>query len=171
MSDAPPRARTLAAALLVAAALLLGAAGCGSSSDSSSDTGTTSATGGGTAPAGSDVADQELAEELLRLLQAEDAAGLEAFLSPALILQRADGTHLGKEAYLANPAVVDEYQVTDVVGTRTGDTRAIRSTVVVTEAIDGQPVTKDPVPRLSTFAWDGTRWQLVAHANFAATGR
>lgn len=114
-----------------------------------------------------DATDMELATEFVRLLK-EDVAGLDAFLAPDFLLQRSDGSYLGKEAYLRNPARVDDYVVTDVVGRRVGNVRVIRSTLAVLESIDGVWVSSDPMPRLSTFIWNGERWQLLAHANFVA---
>ena len=117
---------------------------------------------------GPNPSDKRLASEFLRLLQAKDAAGLRAFLSPAFLLQRADGTWLGKEAYLANPAVVESYTVSEVDGTRTKNVRVIRYTVQTRQTIDGQQVSADPVPRISTYVKRKRTWQLVAHANFNA---
>jgi Domain of unknown function (DUF4440) len=92
---------------------------------------------------------------------------LKAFLSPAFLLQRSDGTFLNKEQYLANPSVVDSYRVTNVHGTRTGDVRVVRYTAQTDQMIDGKQITGDPVPRLSTFVRVGKTWQIVSHANFS----
>ena len=46
--------------------------------------------------------------------------------------------------------------------------RVIRYTLAATIEIDGQPISQEPVPRLSAFVWRGGAWRLVAHANFAA---
>jgi hypothetical protein len=115
--------------------------------------------------------DQVLASEFLRLLQARDMTGLERFLANAFLLQRPDGTHLTKTEYLANPATVGGFSLSDVVGTRSGNVRVIRYTVTALETIDGQTVTRDPVSRLSTYVWRGGGWRLVGHANFTAVPR
>lgn len=112
--------------------------------------------------------DRQLATEFLRLLKARDMPGLKAFLSPAFLLQRPDGSWLTKSQYLANPSQVSAYRVTDVHGTRTGDVRVVRYTAQTDQTIDGKQVTGDPVPRLSTFVKAGRSWQIVAHANFTA---
>lgn len=117
-----------------------------------------------TAPA--QVTDEELISEFFELLQAQDLEGLEEYLSPAFQLQRSDGSHATKEEYLENPAVVEDFDIVEVEGTRVGDVRVIRSSFIAIETIDGQPVSTDPAPRLSTFVWNGERWQIVAHANF-----
>ena len=115
--------------------------------------------------------DHVLASEFLRLLQAKNSTGLRRFLANAFLLQRPDGTYLNKTQYLANPAGVEGYMVSDVVGTRSGKVRVIRYTVTAMETIDGQAVTRDPVSRLSTCVWRGGGWRLISHANFTAVPR
>jgi hypothetical protein len=117
---------------------------------------------------GPNPSDKRLASEFLRLLHAKDTAGLKSFLSPAFLLQRPDGTWLTKSQYLASPAVIESYTVTDVHGTRTGDVRVIRYTVQTKQTVDGQLLSADPVPRLSTYVMVKKSWQIVAHANFNA---
>jgi hypothetical protein len=114
------------------------------------------------------VSDAVLAGEFLRILKAKDQTALARFLSPDFLLQRPDGTYLTRDGYLANPARVDDYALSDVVGTRTGDVRVIRYTVTATQFIDGRQVQQDPVPRISTYVWRGGAWRIVAHANFSA---
>lgn len=116
---------------------------------------------------GPNPSNRQLASEFLRLLQAKDMPGLRAFLSPAFILQRADGTFLTKKQYLADPSQVTSFKVTDVHGTRTGDVRVIRYTAQTDQTIDGKKITGAPVPRLSTFVKVRRTWQIVAHANFS----
>lgn len=112
--------------------------------------------------------DKRLASEFLRLLQASDQAGLRSFLDPAFLLQRPDGTWLTRRQYLRNPAVIESYSVSDVHGTRTGDVRVIRYTVQTRQTVDGQVLSQDPVPRLSTYVRSGGAWRLISHANFNA---
>lgn len=112
--------------------------------------------------------DTQLANEFLRLLKAGDTKDLARFLDPAFLLQRADGTYIRKAEYLRNPAVVNGYTVTDVFGTRHGNVRVVRYTVVTDQLINGQKVTADPVSRLSTFVRHGKTWRLISHANFVA---
>jgi hypothetical protein len=112
--------------------------------------------------------DQVLANEFLRILKAKDQTALARFLSPQLLLQRPDGSYYTRDQYLLNPARVDDYSLTNVVGTRTGNVRVIRYTVTAVQFLNGQQVTQDPVPRISTYVYRGGAWRLVAHANFAA---
>jgi hypothetical protein len=114
------------------------------------------------------VSDTVLASEFLRILEAKDRTALARFLAPQFLLQRPDGGHLTRDEYLRNPARVDAFTLSHVVGTRTGDVRVIRYTVDATQFIDGQQVTQDPVSRISTYVWRGGAWRIVAHANFAA---
>jgi hypothetical protein len=93
---------------------------------------------------------------------------LRAFLSPAFLIQRADGSWLTKAQSLEAPAKIESYTVSEVHGTRTGDTRVVRYTVQTMQTIDGQPFSADPVPRLSTFVKRRGAWRLVSHANFNA---
>jgi len=113
-----------------------------------------------------DASDEELAAEFCRLLKEKDVAGLEAFLSPHFLLQRSDGHFMTKEDYIKAPARIDDFVVTDVVGQRVDNVRVIRYMLSAMEAIDGVWLTKDPMPRISTFHWNGERWQLLSHANF-----
>src|SRR3954454_7219201 len=111
---------------------------------------------------------RQLATEFLRILHAKDTKALKAWLSPAFLLQRADGSWLTKAEYLKNPAVIESYKVTDIHGTRTGDVRVLRYTVTTKQTVDGVLQSQDPVPRLSTYIKVGKTWQIVSHANFNA---
>ncbi len=113
--------------------------------------------------------DAQLANEFPRLLKAKDMRGLAKFLDPAFLLQRANGTYLTKARYLRNPAVVNDYTISDVFGTRHGNVRVVRYTLVTDSIINGQKVTADPAPRLSTYVRHGRSWRLIAHANFIAS--
>ena len=129
----------------------------------------------GTAPAaarlGPNPTNRQLASEIFRLLKAKDMAGLRAFLSPAFLLQRADGSWMTREQYLKNPAVIESYKVTDIHGTRTGDVRVLRYTVTTKQTVNGVLQSQDPVPRLSTYIKVGNTWQIVSHANFNAPAK
>ena len=114
------------------------------------------------------VSDTVLASEFLRILKANDQTALARFLSPQFLLQRPDGSYITRDQYLLNPSRVEDYNVTDVVGTRTGNVRVIRYTVNTTQFQNDQQITQDPVPRISTYIWRGGAWRIVAHANFAS---
>ncbi len=105
------------------------------------------------------------AEEFFSLLQRGDIEGLDAFLAPAFQIARADGSTADKEAYLANPAEVGAYRLSDFFVTESGDALVARYTVTVRERIDTQLYTSDPRQRLSVFVRDGDDQTLLAHAN------
>jgi hypothetical protein len=112
------------------------------------------------------VTGSRLAERFLGLLKAKDVAGLTRFLAPNFQLQRADGSGDTKGAYLGKLPTVNEFVVTDAVGTQSGDSLVVRYLANVEGMINGKAYRPGPAPRLSTFRWDGRRWQLTSHANF-----
>jgi len=109
---------------------------------------------------------QPLATKLFQLLHDKDTAGLEAFLSPAFTLQRADGSSADKAAFIQRPADVVEFTISALAATQTGNVIVARYMADVVGTASGRPYTPGPAPRLSVFVWDGSDWQLVAHANF-----
>jgi len=117
---------------------------------------------------GKDPSDTQLASEFLRVLQTKSQAQLAAFLHPAFLLQRPDGSYLTKAQYLKNPSVVESFKIKDVHGTRSGNVRVIRYTAITKQTIDGKQITNEPVPRLSTYVRNAKGvWQIIAHANFS----
>lgn len=107
-----------------------------------------------------------LVNNFFTLLQHKDRAGLQRFLSPAFQVQRADGSSAEKREYLANLATINNFQLTKVRATQAGATLVVRYLATVEGLVNGKPYKPGPAPRLSVFAWSGTRWQLAAHANF-----
>ncbi len=96
-----------------------------------------------------------------------DAGELQAILAPEFQIQRADGTGLDKAEYVDGGAAnLSSFEATDLVATRDGDIMVVRYTLLVSETIDGEPM-QATAPRLTVFRWDGERWLVVAHANFA----
>ena len=108
----------------------------------------------------------ELVEKFFNLLKDQNAKGLEKFLSPAFQIQRADGSFLTKDEYLANPAKVESFEITNLQATKAGNVIVVRYDVIADVTIDGQQQSMDPAPRLSVFAKGKKGYQLVAHANF-----
>ena len=116
--------------------------------------------------ADANVAGARLVDDFFKLLQHKDAAGLQRFLAPAFQVQRADGSAASKDAYLAALPTVTAYVITNLVATQTGGVIVVRYLATATGLVNGKPYTPGPAPRLSVFAWTGSRWQLAAHANF-----
>jgi hypothetical protein len=100
------------------------------------------------------------------LIQKKDATGLDAFLSPAFQVQRADGTASGKAEYLRKLPDVEKFYISGLHASQAGGTLVVRYLARVVGTVNGKPYTPGPAPRLSVFTWNGTRWQLAAHANF-----
>jgi hypothetical protein len=143
-------------ALALSVAVLLGlSAACG---------------GGGDAPKLSqpDAVGLEVATEYVTLLQENDLPGLQAFISDAFIIQRADGSTATKSDYLTKLPQIGPFEIGDVTARQAGSTLVVRWTITVQEVINGSTYNTAPAPRLSTFAWNDGRWQLTSHANFNA---
>jgi hypothetical protein len=100
------------------------------------------------------------------LLQRQDHAGLERFLSPSFQVQRADGSSSEKTAYLAKLSIIERFYLSNLAATQAGPVLIVRYLARVTGLVNGKPYTPGPAPRLSVFVWNGARWQLAAHANF-----
>jgi hypothetical protein len=146
-------------ALLAATSLAL--AGCSSSSSK----------GGETTPApkleNPSRTGRELVTAWLTALQEGDSEEIAASLAPNFQIQRADGSYSNRAEYIANPAKVDSFILGDqVVGKQRGDTLSVRWAVEVDEIINGQAFKQGEAPRLTGFAWNGERWQIVTYANF-----
>ena len=109
---------------------------------------------------------QPLVTKLFQLLKDKDTTGLEAFLSPAFTLQRADGSSADKADFVQRPAEVVQFTISGLTATQTDGLLVARYLADVVGTVNGRPYTPGPAPRLSVFIWDGTDWQLVAHANF-----
>ena len=93
---------------------------------------------------------------------------LEAILAPEFQIQRSDGTGFNKVDYIksAMPQISEIRAITDVVATRHADIMVVRYRLTVQETIAGKPV--EPTgSRLTVFRREGSRWLVVAHANFA----
>lgn len=109
-----------------------------------------------------------LAERYLGLLKSKDAVGLDRFLAPEFQVQRADGSGASKAEYLRSLPTITDFVVTDAVGTQKKGTLVVRYLANVAGVTNGKAYSAGAAPRLSTFTWDGRRWQLSSHANFNA---
>ena len=154
------------AGMLVAVVLTLGAVTACSNGDST-NSGTASASSSASASQ-YNAQGEAAADEFFSLLQRQDKAGLEAFLSPAFQVVRTDGSASNKTEYLADPPKVSAYEISDVDTTVDGNIMVVRYTVTTKETIDQQLYFEDPRPRLSVFVKVGDSWQLIGHANLNA---
>ena len=110
---------------------------------------------------------RELVTAWLTALQQGDTKEIAATLAPNFQIQRADGSYSDRAAYIANPAKVDTFTLGDrVTGLQHGSTLSVHWSVEVDEAINGKTFKQGEAPRLTGFAWNGERWQIVTYANF-----
>src|SRR5438128_1537047 len=107
-----------------------------------------------------------LVTQFFTLVQKKDTAGLDKMLSPAFQLERADGSGSGKADYLKSLPTVTSFDLKDFSAQRAGSVLVVRYLATATGLVNGKPYTPGPAPRLSVFVRNGTRWQIVAHANF-----
>jgi hypothetical protein len=112
----------------------------------------------------------KLANRFLTLVEQKDLAGLRRFISPAYQTQRANGTSGTKADALktieSGMTVVEQFTITDVVGTQDGPVLIARYQIAADEKIAGEEHAAAPSLRLSTFVWSHGRWRIAAHANF-----
>jgi len=107
-----------------------------------------------------------LVDRFFTLIEQKDVAGLQPFLSPAFQVQRADGTASAKTKYLTELPTINTFDISDLVASQAGPVLVVRYLATVEGLVNGKPYTPGPAPRLSVFAWNGSGWQLAAHANF-----
>ena len=75
------------------------------------------------------------------LIQKKDVTGLNAFLSPAFQVQRADGTASGKAEYLQKLADVQKFSISGLHATEAGGTLVVRCHARVVGTVNGKPYT------------------------------
>jgi hypothetical protein len=107
-----------------------------------------------------------LVNRFLSLLQSKNIAGLKQFLTPGFQIECADGSGSGKTAYLADLPTINSFTVSNVTASESNGVLVARYQSAVVGVVNGKPYTPGSAPRLSVFSWNGTRWQLAAHANF-----
>lgn len=123
-------------------------------------------------PAGT--ADRTLAErvqnEFFASLRNGDSAVLAALLSPAFQLVRADGSSADREQYLANPATLNSFELTDFSVTSTGDVFVARFLGRTAEVVNGVEYSQAVAPRFAVMKRAGESGQIVAEVNFNIPG-
>jgi hypothetical protein len=107
-----------------------------------------------------------LSNRFFTLIVDKDVKGLNRFLSPAFQVQRADGSGSGKKEWLAKLADIDKFELTEFHASQAGGALIVRYLATVEGTVNGRPYTPGPAPRLATYTWSGTRWQITSNANF-----
>jgi hypothetical protein len=106
-----------------------------------------------------------LANRFFTLLRSKNIEGLQGFMSDAFQVQRANGTGASKEDFLAQLPVINNFVLSDFHGTQAGPVLVVRFEASVVGVINGAPYTPGPAPRISTYVWNGLRWQIASNAN------
>lgn len=99
-------------------------------------------------------------------LKRHDATALRRFLSPALQIQRADGSRVTKRQYLHHLPDLISYRLRDFRTTSTRNTVVVTYESAAKEIINGKKFKSGFAPRLSVFVRAAHGWQLIGHANF-----
>jgi hypothetical protein len=151
--------RTLATAVLLGT-LMIGATAC-SSSTTPSDVGSAPQLAHPTATA------RGLVNAWLAALKSGNKKAIAGFLAPNFLIQRADGSTSDREQYLQHPPIVSTFKVSkDLIAIQDGDSLSVRWSVEVDEIINGTSFKAGDAPRLTSFQWTGSRWQIATYANF-----
>ncbi len=106
-----------------------------------------------------------LVERFFDLLSKDSPSeGLDAFLSPAFQICRADGSFANKQEYLANPAKVERFTIADdgFRAYRDGPALTVRFAIDVEEQIDGGEVAAMQAMRSGTFLQEGGGGRLLS---------
>jgi hypothetical protein len=111
---------------------------------------------------------KKLAKQFFTLLKGKSTPALKRYLSPAFLLQRADGSTANRTEYLKSVTNVKSFTLDRFKVTKSGDTISATYWATTDQIVDGKEYLKDPAPRLSVWQWDGKGWHLLAHANFNA---
>lgn len=109
----------------------------------------------------------QLLNRFFAAIVADDAARLGRILSPAWMIQRANGTWATRDQYLADMPDVRQYQIIDVTARYAAPALVVRSRTSTQEPNAAGALVASPLaPRLSTFVWSRGRWHMTTQANF-----
>lgn len=111
---------------------------------------------------------ERVQNEFFAALQSGNAEALAALLSPAFQLVRADGSYANRDEYLANPATMNSFALSDFAVTSQGDLLVARFLGQTSEVINGVEYNREPAPRFAVMKRDGDTWKIVAQVNFNA---
>jgi hypothetical protein len=108
---------------------------------------------------------RQLLTTWLTTLQSEESVA--DIIAPNFQLQRADGSGVNREEYLANQASVSEFVIgEEIFAYQSGQTLTVRWKILVSEEIDGVLYENVDAPRLTVFEWIDGAWLIVGYANF-----
>ena len=103
-------------------------------------------------------------------VQDADTDTLDESLSPSWQLARADGTNLGRKAYInevgSGEIDIVNFEFDEVVATRSGPSLVVRYVATADYTLEGKKYKGAPAPYLGTFVWQDERWQMASQANF-----
>jgi ketosteroid isomerase-like protein len=149
------RKATRVGALIVLMSLTLGLAACGSSESSAPTLDDPAVTARG------------LIINWLDALKDKDLDAVADAMAPSFQIQRADGSSADRAEYLAKPATVESYTLSDeIVATQSGNTLTARWSIRITEVLNGISYNDVTAPRLTVFEWQDGAWLIVGYANF-----
>jgi hypothetical protein len=112
---------------------------------------------------------EETARQLVTtwLTALKNEESVEDLVSENFQIQRADGSGADKEAYLDDPATVQDFTINeDISASQAGNTLSVRWSIRVTEDVNGVSYQDVSAPRLTVFEWVNDRWLVVGYANF-----
>ena len=145
----------------IAAAIAIGIAGTAGAAQAATDHPAP------TRLANPDATATQLLNRFFGALAADNEVKLGSLLSPAWMIQRANGTWATRAQYLAAMPDVRLYQIVDVMALYAMPTLVVRSRTATQEvSASGATVTSPLAPRFSTFTWQDGRWRMTSHANF-----
>ncbi len=113
---------------------------------------------------------ERVQNDFFAALRSGDSAALAALLSPAFQLVRADGSRADREQYLANPATVKSFELSDFSVTATGDVLVARFLCESAELVNGVEYGRAVAPKFAVMRRAGDSGQIVAEVNFNAPG-
>jgi hypothetical protein len=113
-----------------------------------------------------DASGEALFRAYSELLVERDAAGLEAVLGSAFLVQRADGSRADRTTFLATLPELRAFELADVEESRGDGIVTVRAMATADLVVDGVTYAMDPAPMLAVFHWVDGRWLLEAQGNF-----
>ncbi len=111
---------------------------------------------------------RHLVATFLDMLKTDDPVpALKPFLNPVFQIQRTNGVRQDKASYLAKPAYLSGYELSQFRVTRSATTIVATYWIAVQGSIiEGATYTAAPNPSIATFQFDNGKWTMLSYANF-----